>query len=431
MRKFRLSLWIGVLWFGAGLLVAQPPEESTKPKEDSAPQNAGETPQNPSRTQQLMVRLQEADESGVPVQFREGAQFEFWPYAGTIRAGSGPAIGGTVNAMGLTPLRLDLSGTARISTRAYQWHRLQIGRLQDRRRTFQLDPVGSRFYREFNEWGPKSRGMVIYADANFRSFRREEYFGPGPGSIEDQRTNYHFRGSSFELVTGVQFNRWLGLSLRGGFVDPDLSRGRDPNFPDSGEFFEDLPGMDRQPGFYRVSSALLLDYRDEPGNPHRGGIMGLYYSRFDDRGGSDFAFNRYGVDLRQYLPLFSDRNVLALRAVSLADEPIGNGAVPFYFQESLGGSSCLRGFRDYRFRDNKLMCMNAEFRRELGNVVELAAFYDAGKVFPDWSAFTFRQLERGYGGGFRLKTTRFVLFRLDIGRSREGTRYHFKLGRSF
>jgi outer membrane protein assembly factor BamA len=221
------------------------------------------------------------------------------------------------------------------------------------------------------------------------------------------------------------------LSLRGGFVDPDLSRGRDPNFPDSGEFFEDLPGMDRQPGFYRVSSALLLDYRDEPGNPHRGGIMGLYYSRFDDRGGSDFAFNRYGVDLRQYLPLFSDRNVLALRAVSLADEPIGNGAVPFYFQESLGGSSCLRGFRDYRFRDNKLMCMNAEFRRELGNVVELAAFYDAGKVFPDWSAFTFRQLERGYGGGFRLKTTRFVLFRLDIGRSREGTRYHVKLGRSF
>jgi hypothetical protein len=438
MLKFWLVLLMMPLWVEGSQAAAQTADEAASPREGAPPRNAGDTGQDPakpeSRKQQFLGRLKSAASQGEPsppVYFREGPLVEFLPYAGTIRDGSGPSFGVIMNATGLTPLRFELSGTARVSTRGYQWHGVQLGRLRDRRRTFQVDPLGSRFADEFNEWGRHSRGVVVYGDANFRSFRREDYFGTGPAALEDERTNYHFRGSSFDLVTGLQFNRWVGLSVRGGFVGPDLDRGRNPDLPELQERFEGLPGMDRQPWFFRVTSALLLDYRDEPGNPHRGGMLGLFYSRFDDRGGNDFAFNRYGIDIRQFLPIFSDRNVLALHASSLADEPLRNQSVPFYFQESIGGGACLRGFRDFRFRDDKLLCLSSEFRRELNRTLEVAVFYDAGKVFPDWSDLHFRGLERGYGAGFRVKTERFVLFRLDVGRSREGTRAHFKLGRSF
>jgi hypothetical protein len=438
MLSLGALLLIGLLWMETGLFAGQSPGDAAASEKESAGQDAGaaghEPPMPAKGPGQLVERIERTalqDRSFLSGQSREGARVQFLPYAGTIRSGSGPAFGITMNAADLTPLRFDLSVSARMSTRAYQRHRLKLGSLQERRTTFQINPLGSRFYSEFNEWGVKRRGMVVYGDANFRSFRREDYFGPGPGSDEGERVNYHFRGASFDLVAGLQFNRWLGLSVRGGFIDPGLARGRSPDLPDLREQFEALPGMERQPWFFRISSALLLDYRDEPGNPHRGGMVGLMFSRFDDRGGDDFAFNRYGLDVRQFFPLFSDRNVLALRGLSLLDDPIRNGAVPFYFQETLGGSSCLRGFRDSRFRDDKLLCLSSEFRRELTDSLELALFYDGGKVFSDWSDLNFRRLERGYGGGFRFKASRFVIFRLDVGRSREGTRAHFKLGRSF
>ena len=58
-------------------------------------------------------------------------------------------------------------------------------------------------------------------------------------------------------------------------------------------------------------------------------------------------------------------------------------------------------------------------------------FYDAGQVAQERSGLSFGDLETGWGGGVRIKSARKVLFRFDVARSREDTRYLVKLGPSF
>jgi outer membrane protein assembly factor BamA len=113
------------------------------------------------------------------------------------------------------------------------------------------------------------------------------------------------------------------------------------------------------------------------------------------------------------------------------DGPDGGSRVPFYLQPTLGGSETLRGFREYRFRDRNLFYLSGEYRWEPVRAVELALFYDTGKVFADRSDFDFERLRKSVGIGLRFKTTRSVVFRIDAARSDEGSRIYFKFGPAF
>ena len=99
--------------------------------------------------------------------------------------------------------------------------------------------------------------------------------------------------------------------------------------------------------------------------------------------------------------------------------------------QTLGGQDTLRGYRNFRFRDNNVLYMSAEYRWEAAAGIDLALFYDTGKVFPDQDGFNFDNLRDTYGFGIRGKSLRRVVFRLDIGRSDEGTRLFISFGPSF
>jgi outer membrane translocation and assembly module TamA len=105
--------------------------------------------------------------------------------------------------------------------------------------------------------------------------------------------------------------------------------------------------------------------------------------------------------------------------------------VPFYLMQTLGGTDMLRGFRDFRFRDKNLIYLSAEYRWEAAPAVELAAFYDTGKVASERSDLGFNHLRHGFGAGIRFKTFRRVVLRIDVGHSEEGTFAHIALGPSF
>jgi len=174
-----------------------------------------------------------------------------------------------------------------------------------------------------------------------------------------------------------------------------------------------------------------VDYRDVPGNPHKGTILGVAFSRFDDRKENKFDFNRFAFDGRGYLPLGSDQRILALRFFSSFDDPSRGSQVPFYLMETLGGSETLRGFHRSRFRDKNLMYLSGEYRWEGAPGLELALFYDTGKVFPDRSDFGFNNLEKSWGFGVRFKSSNSVFLRIDYGHSNEGDRIIIKFGPSF
>ena len=122
---------------------------------------------------------------------------------------------------------------------------------------------------------------------------------------------------------------------------------------------------------------------------------------------------------------------MAARFYTSSDFPDAGNEVPFYLMETLGGHVALRGFRDFRFRDRNLILLSTEYRWEATAGVDLAIFYDAGKVFASLADRNFDDLESSYGFGIRGKSMRRVVFRMDIGHSNEGTFLFFAFGPSF
>jgi len=355
----------------------------------------------------------------------------FAPRIGTITSGSHLALGAAYQwqAPGNTPLDFEISGL--YSVRNYRTFGARIGRLRTRRETFLLRDFGSHLTSEFNERRYKEPGFSAYADFNYYYFPTQRFFGFGPDSRRVDVTDYLLQAASYEAVAGYQITDWLGVSVRAGLLQFDVDPGKEDQYTDTQTLFPGLPGLDQQPDFYHVTSAVLADYRDLPGDPHTGGMVGFLFSRYGDKGGHQFEFNRYAVDVRHYLPVDPLLSVIALRFFSSFDDPVGGSQIPFFLNEWIGGGSTLRGFVRQRFRDRNLLLLNAEFRTQVADSIELAAFYDTGKVSSDLDDYNLRRLEKGYGGGVRLKGGTTLFLRFDVGHSREGTQIHVSIGPAF
>ena len=113
----------------------------------------------------------------------------------------------------------------------------------------------------------------------------------------------------------------------------------------------------------------------------------------------------------------------------LSFETSGGNLVPFFMQESLGGSHTLRGFDSFRFRGEKVELFQIEYRWEPMSFWELAVFTDGGTAAQSGESLS--DLHWDYGVGMRFKTYRDVLLRFEIAFSNETTRYYIRSSTSF
>jgi hypothetical protein len=357
----------------------------------------------------------------------------FYPKMANLSTGSGLAPGVRFwrpNIHGES--YLDVQALAAWSTRGYKLYQIQFGKFHQRSTEYFLsaNTFGGGLQADIVE---REKRSFFYADLSYRDFTQEDFFGLGPDSKQTDRTDYRIKEGSYDGVFGYQFNRFLGAGVRLGFSEVKISEGTDGRFPNTQDLFNGTtaPGLNDQPDFFHVSGALFFDYRDKPGNAHKGGIVGVSVSRFDDRNLHRFDFERFAFDTRQYIPLGSPQRVVALRFFTSSDNADANDRVPFYMQDTLGGSQTLRGYREFRFRDTNLVYLSGEYRWEAAPAIEGALFYDAGRVYPDSESFGFDHLKTSWGFGIRFKTRNSVVFRLDVGKSHEGRRIFFKFAPSF
>jgi outer membrane protein assembly factor BamA len=120
--------------------------------------------------------------------------------------------------------------------------------------------------------------------------------------------------------------------------------------------------------------------------------------------------------------------VIAVHGAATLSFPNGTNQVPFYLQPTLGGSDDLRGFRSYRFYDDNLLVVNAEYRWEAFSGLDVALFFDAGKVTPKRSQLNFHDLETSVGFGLRFNAQNRTFLRIDTGFSHEGFQVWLKFG---
>jgi outer membrane translocation and assembly module TamA len=93
--------------------------------------------------------------------------------------------------------------------------------------------------------------------------------------------------------------------------------------------------------------------------------------------------------------------------------------IPFFMLPGLGGGSTLRGYSSWRFRDQNSLLLQAEWRIMVNRYLDLAFFYDAGKVTARTSDLDLDGLKDDYGFGVRFHGPFATPLRLELAHSRE------------
>jgi hypothetical protein len=332
---------------------------------------------------------------------------------------------------------LDFHASAAYSIRRYQHYAARFGLLPERTGRPPSFYTGSeRLFplSDLEKLSGVENHFVLYGGYRFRDFPEEDFYGVGFDTLKGDRGDFRLHDHLFEVVTAYHFSPRVAVTAKAGWLDTSLRQGRDDRVADLPARFSDAtaPGLSGTPQELMFTGGVLVDLRDEPGNPHGGMLFLASLTRFEERRGRPFEFTRAASDLRVYLPLFSPRHVIATRGLVSVDWPDAGNRVPFYLQSSLGGTRVLRGYPSFRFRDDALVAFSAEYRFEpIADKLELALFYDAGQVAPHESQLRFSDFRSAWGAGIRIKSAEKLRLRFDVAKSREATRYLVKLSPSF
>jgi hypothetical protein len=356
----------------------------------------------------------------------------FYPRLDWIARGSGAAPGVRYwKPEILGPL--DVMASAFYSWRRYQHYDFQFGLIPNQGSRIPVRKFETEGIEELGDFRlEKFNRFKLYSNLRWRDRTDESFYGSGPDSQGDDRARYRVKDALAEVVTGFQFTRRVGYTFRLGFLGHSLSDPRsDPPVQDQFPLIV-LPGLLNPPNYLVLRHALLFDFRDHPGVPHKGFSVAFGWDKYDNTSGVNrFNFNRFAADIRGFIPITSRQQVIALRGFFVNSDPASANRIPFFLQPSLGGGESLRAFDAYRFQGDKLMLLQGEYRWEASRLFELALFGDTGTVANQGHHIDLDKLKSDFGIGFRIKTTESTLFRFDIARGNEGIRYQFRFSPVF
>ena len=165
-----------------------------------------------------------------------------------------------------------------------------------------------------------------------------------------------------------------------------------------------LPGLGAKTTYLHSEGSAALDWRSSAGYSRRGGAYGVTVNNFAAQD-SAFDFRRVDYDAIQHIPLLRDAWVLSLHG-RIETTYTGDGEeIPFFMLPALGGGSTLRGFSSWRFRDKHSLLMQAEWRVLANRFLDMAVFYDTGKVVRTAVGDQFRRTQKRFRPGLSAART--------------------------
>lgn len=394
------------LSFGGADVLAQEPatraEELRRAREEKAQQLA---PPEPSRLERALLDL----ENGRLFERVLGPPQGFYPRFGNVTSGAGFSFGPGYGRTGAFGGHVDFSASA-------------LG-------TFSKD-----FLIESRVALPRLANERLSLDAHISrlDFREADFFGIGPDSSRDDHVTYRYDIAVGGVTGSYRPLSWLTVGGTVDYMSPRLGVYDEPGSIGSTFTAAEVPGLYDHPPFARYITSLDVNYGRPRRNPRRGGHYSLTYSHFQDRDTGQYTFDRLDADVRQYISLLRERRVLALRTLVSTSATEAGRQVPFYLQRTLGGPDDLRGFRRFRFRDEHMLLLQAEYRWEIFTAVDGVLFYDAGKVASKRSDLTLDHLESDYGFGFRFGSNNGVFMRVEAAYgSTDGAHFILRFGDAF
>lgn len=234
-----------------------------------------------------------------------------------------------------------------------------------------------------------------------------KFYGIGNNTSEDDEEEYTPRLVRFKISLQRKVRPGFYLGLRYEFERRKLTEVKKDGILEKGDILGSERGV--------ASGAGILaswDTRNSVFSPSSGGFHQFSVTLLKSALGSDYDFNRYTLDLRQYFPLFST-HVIAFQGYMSST----TGDPPFQMLSLLGGQRMMRGHYEGRYRDKNMIVLQAEYRMPVWWRFGLAGFAGFGDVADKVSNFQLSSFKYSLGAGVRYQISpeEGINVRLDFG----------------
>jgi hypothetical protein len=267
--------------------------------------------------------------------------------------------------------------------------------------------------------------LDLHVVGGWRDATQVSFYGVGGDTKADAKSNFRlkqaFAGGAFHgrgpgaLVFDVAMT-YEDFVLESG-------QGASPSIEDA-YTGETAPGLGDNPAFVHGTWSGGFDTRPAAGYARRGGLYALGYDTYFDAAGA-YTFDRLQAEVVQHVPILRETWVASLHGVArttLGDEQ----TVPYFLLPALGSGSTLRAYPSWRFRDRHSLLLSGEWRWIPNRMfLDMAVFYDAGKVTARREDLNFKHLEQNIGVGVRFHGPLTTPLRIDVARGSEGVNVVF------
>jgi hypothetical protein len=285
---------------------------------------------------------------------------------------------------------------------------------------------------KFLEWSTDSIGHGAdrfdwHARVGWRDATQVAYYGLGIDS-PNNRTNFRLKQAYGGGDIALRPVPWVVFGAGALYEDYKLEEGQGTS-PSIETVFTPAtaPGLGDSPDYIHAFGSAGIDWRPAPGYARTGGLYQVTYHNYDDRD-SVYSFDRVDAEIVQHLPILRENWVLSFHGLvqtTLNDEDI----VPYFLLPSLGSGSTLRAYSSWRFRDRHSLLLSGEFRWIPSPLaIDMAIFYDAGKVTARRSDLDFDGLKSNVGFGIRFHGPLTTPLRIEVANGDEG--WHLVFGGS-
>lgn len=251
-----------------------------------------------------------------------------------------------------------------------------------------------------------------------------EFYGLGNNSPEIDSSGYISK--TFEAdaqVTNFRIFKNIRTGISFEFASHKMAdKKSNPNL-----FLPGIPGIDGGK-ISGVGLTILIDTRDNTSYPSAGLYSNFSLILFRKFYGSDYIFDKYIADIRNYWMPF-ESHIFAFQFFG----QFSKGNTPFFSMPALGGSYKMRGYYEGRYRDKQYITAQAEYRKIIFWRIGAALFFSAGEVSPDFPSFTFKGIRHSYGLGLRFvfDPAERINLRADLGIAEKKLGIYFNLEEAF
>jgi hypothetical protein len=275
------------------------------------------------------------------------------------------------------------------------------------------------------------RRGVLSLIGGWREATQVGFYGLGTANTRSDRANYGFKQPYGMATLTVRARR--RLVVRGGVDASQWEQTPGSGSVPSVETIytpQTLAGLGSTVTYLHSHGLVGIDSRPSPGYARRGGFYGVTVHDYTDTGGL-FGFTRGDYEAIQHVPLLREAWVLSFHGRVSTTATKHDEAIPFFMLPAVGGGSSLRGFSSWRFRDRNSLELQAEWRVMVNRFVDLALFYDTGKVTASSRDLDLSGLKSDAGIGVRFHGPVSTPLRIELASGNEGLSFIFAASAPF